>query len=344
MPIVGAVSTFEAVTLPLPEPKSLYRGVWEQAWGLVRIGRLRRAASTLASVDPGSLDLPAQAQQLALLTTCRLGLGDVASAAVSSEDLERLRDAGGVAEVVAALAAGELAAALGDHGAAVTHYRHAGSRELSADPDLPSWRAGAVIALIRTGSRSEAVDLARELMQVAEDETSPHHLAVAMRTMATADPQIDTLTTLSRARGLAAHSDDLRLIAQIDTDIAGQVLLEPAGDFTQAIATLREAEAFSATEGLWPLHARVTRILERAGERSSPLPTERSTMLTNAEHRVANLAAQGLTNRQIAEQLSVTIKGVEWHLSRVYRKLGISSRAGLGAVLNVAAKPRSASA
>jgi DNA-binding CsgD family transcriptional regulator len=36
-----------------------------------------------------------------------------------------------------------------------------------------------------------------------------------------------------------------------------------------------------------------------------------------------------MTNRQIADRLEVTVKAVEWHLSHVYRKLGIRSRAGL---------------
>lgn len=53
--------------------------------------------------------------------------------------------------------------------------------------------------------------------------------------------------------------------------------------------------------------------------------------LTASERRIAELAASGLTNRQVAEQAFVSAKTVEANLARVYRKLGISSRAELGA-------------
>ncbi len=55
--------------------------------------------------------------------------------------------------------------------------------------------------------------------------------------------------------------------------------------------------------------------------------------LTVSERRVARMAADGLTNRQIASELVVTVKAVEWHLSHVYRKLGISSRTNLSTTL-----------
>jgi DNA-binding CsgD family transcriptional regulator len=51
--------------------------------------------------------------------------------------------------------------------------------------------------------------------------------------------------------------------------------------------------------------------------------------LTASERRVAQMAASGLANRQIAEQLFVTVKTVENHLTRVYSKLDVESRDGL---------------
>ncbi|MFC6343473.1 helix-turn-helix transcriptional regulator, partial [Nocardioides hankookensis] len=64
-----------------------------------------------------------------------------------------------------------------------------------------------------------------------------------------------------------------------------------------------------------------------------PVLGETLASLTAAEQRVARLAATGLTNREIADQLVVTVKAVEWHLSHVYRKLGIHSRGALSTAL-----------
>ena len=55
------------------------------------------------------------------------------------------------------------------------------------------------------------------------------------------------------------------------------------------------------------------------------------------EELLAELAASGMSNREIAQQLFVTVKAVEWHLSNVYRKLGIRSRTRLAEALNVPA-------
>jgi DNA-binding CsgD family transcriptional regulator len=55
--------------------------------------------------------------------------------------------------------------------------------------------------------------------------------------------------------------------------------------------------------------------------------------LTPSERRVAELAAQGLTNREVAQQLYLTKKTVETHLGHVYRKLDISSRSRLADAL-----------
>ena len=56
--------------------------------------------------------------------------------------------------------------------------------------------------------------------------------------------------------------------------------------------------------------------------------------LTASERRVAHLAARGLTNREIAQQLFVTMATVETHLGRTYRKLGVAGRTALPAALD----------
>jgi DNA-binding NarL/FixJ family response regulator len=55
--------------------------------------------------------------------------------------------------------------------------------------------------------------------------------------------------------------------------------------------------------------------------------------LTETERRIADLAARGLTNRAIAEELFLATKTVEANMARAYRKLGIRTRAELGARL-----------
>lgn len=60
--------------------------------------------------------------------------------------------------------------------------------------------------------------------------------------------------------------------------------------------------------------------------------------LSATELRVARLAAAGLTNKAIATEAFMTSKTVEANLTRVYRKLGIHSRAQLGRALDAAAQ------
>ena len=69
--------------------------------------------------------------------------------------------------------------------------------------------------------------------------------------------------------------------------------------------------------------------LERVGARRPSSPGR----LTATERRVADLAAQGLANKEIARTLVVTVSTVEFHLRNTYTKLGIRSRMELAARL-----------
>lgn len=322
--------------------RSIHAGHTASAFRLLRSGRVRLASAELAVLGRRVaeravvLDQLELAEHAALRLQVRLATGDIAGALEAGDALAPYAAATGPEGALAHLALGELADAQGDPETALGHYLAAGL--LDAVPDAPPWRAGATMALVRLGRRKEATTLARDLLVAAERDVDAWTLAIALRTVATADATADPFRTLRRARETAALADDARLTAQIDTDLAGLLVLVPAGDsLAEAIGLLRRAERYAGSEGLWPLHSRIARLLERAGERARPLEGEALAVLTSAEQRVARLAAQGLTNRQIAEELTVTVKGVEWHLSRVYRKLGISSRAGLGSLLDITA-------
>ncbi|SFC13058.1 regulatory protein, luxR family [Nocardioides terrae] len=326
-----------APTLPRPWPDSARSGPLVESWQLVRTGSIRRAASELAAALRRVRTPEDRAAHAALLLTCRLASGDLSGAAVAGTVLEPSLVESGTPGVLARLAHAELAAAAGDHERALMHFRRAGRLSDADGSALVPWRSGAALAMVRLGQRPEATELARGLLALAEEMADPWHLAVALRTVASVDPTADALTSLDRSRGLARAADDRRLAAQVDTDLAGMLLLLPGSEHGRTVGLLRAAEDYAIGEALWPLHGRISRLLGRAGERARPLHEEAIAQLTGGERRVAQLAARGLTNRQIAEQLTVTIKGVEWHLSRVYRKLAISSREELVPLLDDAA-------
>ena len=104
-----------------------------------------------------------------------------------------------------------------------------------------------------------------------------------------------------------------------------------SGRPTEARGALRLAIELADRVGAARIAREARAELALAGGRppSRPDPTE----LTAASRRVVELAASGLTNRQIANQLFVSVKNVEWHLANAYRRLGITGRRELAAAL-----------
>ncbi|HEV2814155.1 MAG TPA: helix-turn-helix transcriptional regulator, partial [Solirubrobacteraceae bacterium] len=78
--------------------------------------------------------------------------------------------------------------------------------------------------------------------------------------------------------------------------------------------------------------------LAAAGPRAERASRRGREALSPSERRVAQLAAKGWSNREIAEELFVTRKAVEWHLRNAYVKLGIGSRRELPEALGVPAQ------
>lgn len=96
---------------------------------------------------------------------------------------------------------------------------------------------------------------------------------------------------------------------------------------------LRRALDIADGVGATLLAARARDELVASGAKPRRAALSGARALTPGEPRVAKLAADGLTNRQIAEGLFVTSKTVDWHLRHTFQKLGISSRRDLGAAL-----------
>jgi DNA-binding CsgD family transcriptional regulator len=190
------------------------------------------------------------------------------------------------------------------------------------------------MAAVRLGHRVEGTALAREHLTLTGTAGAPYPVALGLRTLATVDAHTDRAALLRRALDELDGVPAARLRAQIQTDRAGLLLLASTpADAAEGLALLRDAEAYAGSENLWPLLGRVRRLLSRMDQAPRPVVGETLAALTAAEQRVARLAGGGLTNRQIADQLVVTVKAVEWHLSRVYRKLGIPSRGALAVAL-----------
>ena len=105
--------------------------------------------------------------------------------------------------------------------------------------------------------------------------------------------------------------------------------LRRAGRRADARTPLREARDLAHRCGATALEAWVHEELVVAGARPQRLAFSGVDALTASERRVAELAARGLRNREIAEALFVSLKTVEVHLGRVYTKLGIKGRSQL---------------
>jgi DNA-binding CsgD family transcriptional regulator len=131
---------------------------------------------------------------------------------------------------------------------------------------------------------------------------------------------------------LARFGADDPLLERALTHHAYGQLLRAKGKRQHAVTHLRTAHQQLSSVSAHPFLARVDVDLAATGIRA-PDQSRRSTLeLTGREHDVAVLAAQGLSNPEIAEQLYVSRKAVEYHLRNTYGKLGITSRKELRGV------------
>jgi len=172
-------------------------------------------------------------------------------------------------------------------------------------------------ALHATGRTTEALDACDEQIDRARAFGVGRELGMALRVLGeiTGDPQslsaaVDTLATsparLEHAKALLARNER---------------------------EALRQALDIADRCGATALAAQARDALIATGARPRRAATTGVAALTTAQRRIAHLAADGATNREIAERLFPTEKTVEGHLGAAYRKLAVTSRAQLASVL-----------
>lgn len=224
------------------------------------------------------------------------------------------------------LARGETAAAIADLRACEAERGGPGFR----NPNVLAWRSALALAL-PVSLHAEALALVDAELDLALKIGQPRAIGVALRArghLFKAEQQISLLTEAVTA--LEACPSRLEQ-AHALTDLGAA--LRRASRRSAAQDLLRRALDLAAGCGARAAAARARDELVIAGARPRRERVSGVDALTASERRVAELAATGMTNREIAQGLFVTMKAVAQHLTHVYGKLEISGRAELSSAL-----------
>ena len=191
-------------------------------------------------------------------------------------------------------------------------------------PGMAAWRVDDSWALVELGDVRTARLLAEEHLELAERLGLPGPRGAGLRALAGTLGHDDAIAVLREAAELLADSPGR--LEYVRVLVALGATQRRANRRAAAREPLAKALGLAEQGGMRLLARRCREELRAAGAR--PRSAD-SLALTPAEHRVATMAAGGLSNREIAQQLYVTRRTVETHLTHVFQKLGCDTRAGL---------------
>jgi DNA-binding CsgD family transcriptional regulator len=195
------------------------------------------------------------------------------------------------------------------------------------NPALIAWRSSAAVALVALGQQERARELALEEVEAARAFGAPTAQAFVLCQAGLAVGGPEGLKLLREAVGLLEGGDAPlpEALALVELGAA----LRRGGLRVEARDHLRRAQLLAEHTGAARIARRARDELVAAGARPRRVEVSGPRSLTFSERRAAELAAQGWPNRRIAQELYVTAKTVEMHLTNAYRKLGITSRTQL---------------
>lgn len=236
--------------------------------------------------------------------------------------------------VLPLLARGRLRAAAGHHVRARADLEDALAR-ISLSRGLFPWMADARIALVPVltaqGEHDEARVVAEQALAGATASASRRRIGGALRALGLVEGGERGLDLLRRAAETLQESPALLWRAQAFVDLGAA--LRSDGQQIAARPLLRDGMELAHRCGATPLADLAVEELRLAGGRPRRRAGVGADALTASERRVAELAATGVANKDIAQSLFVTLRTVELHLSNSYSKLQIRSRHELAAAL-----------
>ena len=199
--------------------------------------------------------------------------------------------------------------------------------EVELDPHLVASHAQELL-----GDRDSALREADRELAIRRTYGPRFRLARALRRRASFESSRRAVDLLAEAVELAESTPRRPVTARVLASYGAA--LRRSDRIPEAREVLYRAIDLAVDMGMERLRSHVYDELVLAGGRPRRTRTSGPQSLTAAQRKVARLAAEGRTNRQIAEALYVTIKTVETHLAAAYRKLDITSRDELSVVLN----------
>jgi DNA-binding CsgD family transcriptional regulator/tetratricopeptide (TPR) repeat protein len=230
---------------------------------------------------------------------------------------------------------GELRAAAGRHAEARNDFLAAAERITwlpFANPEAFPWRIGLARCEAALGNDDDAQRIAAEAVGLAREAGGVRGIGITLREQGVVTGGTEGLDLLSEAaevlggtRARLQHAEAL---------LEHGAALRRANFRKEAREPLREALELAHRCGAVPLEERARAELAATGARPRKAVFTGVESLTPSELRVARMAAEGMTNREIAQSLTVTAKTVETHLRHVYQKLDVAKRTELSGVLS----------
>ncbi|MFI1028333.1 LuxR C-terminal-related transcriptional regulator [Streptomyces sp. NPDC020951] len=331
---------------------------WEAAFAAVRseaalhgggLAEAERDAKRCLALLPDRYPSALEAAAIARLVTVQIARGDHAAAArlLSRPVAESLPDT--VHWLHYLRARGLYYLATRQYDSALRDFHEVGRVAERWDTDWPAllpWRTDIAEVLLRLGEREQGQRLATEQLALVQ-QGAPRVRGISLRLQALAAKPGARLPLLNRAVVELNRADDPLELCRTLFDLADAY--RQARQTRQAAMALRRARLLSKSCGAEPPRDRigshdpteepVARLFtegegecagagagggESRGRESRPATGWEH--LSESERRVASLAADGCTNREISGRLHITMSTVEQHLTRVYRKLNINGR------------------